>query len=626
MSLSHNPVGLIILNSKGIIQSINSDIEKMTGYDNRGVAGYEFEHLISGVDILEMGNGPVSGKLNQKDCDDTIDVDICSSRHLVDDKKLVTLIVRKKSEPCNDSQELERIREEAQLAVVKKNEFLARMSHEIRTPMNGIIGTVSLMEGTELSEKQMNYVHTIKSSGQSLLVILNEILDFSALEAGKVEAVNEPLDLYNCIDEIYHLFQAPIQEKGLKFNLEYNDIPEYIMGDHGRIRQVVINLINNALKFTDEGEITLKIVVYENDDSSKYLKFSIHDTGDGIAEDKLQELFKAFSQVDESSVRKAGGTGLGLSICKALAEVMGGEIGVESEIGKGSVFWFSIPLLISSDEDLQAVCNKQAKFEEHLTNLKYNASILLVDDVEVNRFVVSEMLEGYGCSINQAENGKIATEMAKEGDYDLIFMDCQMPVMDGFQAAKEIRKFDKDIPIIALTANVLVAEKDKCFDSGMNDFIAKPITKESFAPIFNQLLPHLVIDENSDCESKVEVTSGKTDDKKSNDMPVNIAFLEQFGEHVEKVIELTIKDADDLIFNIDEAIKSGNALDAGLEAHSLKSVMAQIGADKIADIAKKIELQGKSEELEGLEEFNNNLKLEYKIVTDFLRGYVGSHN
>jgi len=623
MPLSHDPIGLAILNSKGIIQSVNPYIEIMTGYNDKAVVGKNIAFLIPDFDFLSKDNNSRIEKITHKDSGEVINVNVSISHHNVGNRKLITLVIAQESKQSN-GKDLEEIKKEAKQAAEKKNEFLARMSHEIRTPMNGIIGTISLLEGTELSEKQNNYVHTIKSSGKSLLVILNEILDFSALEAGKIEAVNEPLDLYNCIDEIYHLFQTPIQEKGLKFNLEYDDIPEYIMGDHGRIRQVVINLINNALKFTTVGSITLKILVQNNDsNSSDYLKFLIYDTGDGIAEDKLKELFQAFSQVDESSVRKAGGTGLGLSICKSIAEIMGGEIGVESEVGKGSVFWFSIPLNISSDEDLQIICNKQAEYKEELTKLKYNASILLVDDVEVNRFVVTEILEGYGCPTNQAENGEIATDMAKNGSYDLIFMDCQMPVMDGFQAAKEIRKFDKNIPIIALTANVLAAEKDKCFSSGMNDFIAKPITKECFAPIFNKWIPSLVI-EAYEIDNQVEVKTSAV--AENNNAPLDIAFLEQFGDHVEKVIELTIKDADDLVFNIDKAIKDRNALDAGLEAHSFKSVMAQIGAKKIAKIAKNIEHQGKSGEFDGIEIFYRDLKLEYKIVTDFLHGYTRPRN
>jgi len=623
MPLSHDPIGLAILNSKGIIQSVNPYIEIMTGYNDKAVVGKNIAFLIPDFDFLSKDNNSRIEKITHKDSGEVINVNVSISHHNVGNRKLITLVIAQESKQSN-GKDLEEIKKEAKQAAEKKNEFLARMSHEIRTPMNGIIGTISLLEGTELSEKQNNYVHTIKSSGKSLLVILNEILDFSALEAGKIEAVNEPLDLYNCIDEIYHLFQAPIQEKGLKFNLEYDDIPEYIMGDHGRIRQVVINLINNALKFTTVGSITLKILVQNNySNSSDYLKFLIYDTGDGIAEDKLKELFQAFSQVDESSVRKAGGTGLGLSICKSIAEIMGGEIGVESEVGKGSVFWFSIPLNISSDEDLQIICNKQAEYKEELTKLKYNASILLVDDVEVNRFVVTEILEGYGCPTNQAENGEIATDMAKNGSYDLIFMDCQMPVMDGFQAAKEIRKFDKNIPIIALTANVLAAEKDKCFSSGMNDFIAKPITKECFAPIFNKWIPSLVI-EADEINNQVEVKTSAV--AENNNAPLDVAFLEQFGDHVEKVIELTIKDADDLVFNIDKAIKDRNALDAGLEAHSFKSVMAQIGAKKIAKIAKNIEHQGKSGEFDGIEIFYRDLKLEYKIVTDFLHGYIRPRN
>ena len=624
MPISHDPVGLAILNSKGIIQSVNSYIEIITGYNDKAVVGKNIAFLIPDFDFLSKDNNSRIEKIIHKDSGEVINVDVSISHHNVGNRKLITLVITQETNQSNINEELERIKKEAQQAVEKKNEFLARMSHEIRTPMNGIIGTISLFEGTDLSEKQKNYVHTIKSSGQSLLVILNEILDFSALEAGKIEVVNESLDLYNCIDEIYHLFQAQIQEKGLKFNLEYEDIPDYIMGDAGRIRQVIVNLINNAIKFTDEGSITLRIVVdVSGGGQEKYIKFSVHDTGDGIPKDKLNELFQAFSQVDESSVRKAGGTGLGLSISKSIAGLMDGKIGVESEYGNGSIFWLSIPLNISSEEDLQLVCNKQGELKRGLTTLKYNASILLVDDVEVNRFVITEMLEGYGCLVEQAEDGEIAANMAKNGSYDLIFMDCQMPVMDGFQAAKEIRKFDKNIPIIALTANVLAAEKDKCFSVGMNDFIAKPITKECFAPIFNKWIPSLVIG-SDEIDNQVEVKASAV--AENNNAPLDVAFLEQFGDHVEKVIELTIKDADDLVFNIDKAINDRNALDAGLEAHSLKSVMAQIGAEKIAKIAKNIEHQGKSGEFDGIEILYRDLKLEYKIVTDFLHNYIRPNN
>lgn len=505
----------------------------------------------------------------------------------------------------------------AEEAAEAKSEFLANMSHEIRTPMNGIIGVTSLIEGTKLDDKQKNYIRTIKSSGQALLVILNEILDFSSIEAGKVEIINDPFDIYNCLDDIYHLFTATIQEKGIEFNLSVDGLPEYIYGDQGRIRQVVINLLNNALKFTDSGSISLSVSIFEHDDEIEYIKFSVKDTGIGIPKSKYKDLFQVFSQVDSSSIRKVGGTGLGLSICKAIVEMMSGFISVESSVGKGSEFWFSIPLVIPKKNQLTDYLAKNLQNDVLTEHTNYNAKVLLVEDVAVNVFVVTDILESYGCVVDHAANGEIAVKMASKKSYDIIFMDCQMPVMDGFDATVEIRKSDKDTLIIALTANVLSEERDKCYISGMNGFISKPVVKEDFISILSKWMDNPSISNlNKDIKC-----SGAQSTETTKDL-IDFEMLEQFGDNVEKIIKLTLSDADDLIANIDKAKNTEDSELLKISSHSLKSIMAQIGVIKVSQVAKNIEEHIENNNLHEGMLLIRSLNGEYKIAKDKLQQYL----
>ncbi len=623
--------GIITINEEGIVTGFTQAAAEIFGYEAKEVVGKNISMLMPESYVTKhdyylqrykkTGEKTTIGLTREvvglrKDGSE-FPVELSVGQSEIDGKSIFIGSVRDITVQKRAADELRLAKEDAEQAAIAKGDFLTRMSHEIRTPMNGIIGTASLIEDTELSEKQRHYIYTIKSSGQSLLTILNEILDFSSLEAGKIEVIAEPFDLYYCLDKIYHLFQAPVQEKGLEFNLEYEGVSQYIVGDQGRIRQVVINFLNNAMKFTDNGSIALKVALLDQGDDKQALKFSVQDTGNGIPEDKFQDLFQAFSQVDTSSVRKTGGTGLGLSICKALVEIMGGEIGVESIEGKGSVFWFTLPLVISSEENLQEISQQYPATEEKPVRSKYDASVLLVEDVEVNRFVITEILESYGCDIEHAGNGKLAVGMAAKKSYDIIFMDCQMPVMDGFESTREIRKIDKDVPIIALTANVLTSEKEKCFESGMNDFVPKPITKEDFAPILNEWVPDLAVG----CKDN----EAKEEDKllpETGDSPIDFQVLEQFGKNTSKIIELTLKDADNFMGNIEQAMKQKNSEEFGLESHSLKSVAAQVGAVKLSEIAKELERKGKGNEMEDVTVLFSALQSEYELVKQALLKYT----
>ncbi len=366
-------------------------------------------------------------------------------------------------------------KEEAEEANRAKSDFLANMSHEIRTPMNGIIGTASLFGETKLNNKQKKYLSIITSSGRSLLEILNEILDYSKIEAGKFEVHPETFAIRKSIEEQIDLFKILSKEKNLSFNLEYDDtLPAYIVGDETRVRQVLTNLVGNALKFTEKGSITVRISP-EGYDPYK-IKFCIIDTGIGIPKNAQEQIFEGFSQVEPTAMKKVQGTGLGLTISKALAEMMGGEIGLESEKDKGSTFWFTIQAQKPDGAGIKALQKEEAPEQE---DIRFDMHILVVEDVVTNQFVITNMLENMGCKVAIANDGAEAVEMVQETEYDLVLMDCNMPVMDGFEATGKIRELGMDkLPIVALTANALKGDKEKCLKAGMDDFVSKPIDKK----------------------------------------------------------------------------------------------------------------------------------------------------
>lgn len=500
----HSNDGILITDNKDVIISVNDAMVRISGYSKDELIG-KTPDIFYGKDSDPFARQKIRKALDEekiytgrilnysKDGHQYwLELSICpiyndqgKVTHFASIERDITQLIEDQKKLSEYAKEMEAAKLEADSANKMKSDFLANMSHEIRTPMNGIIGTTSLLEDTTLQDKQRKYVQTIKNSGLSLLVILNEILDFSSLEAGEINIVNEPYDIRKTSEDIIDLFTVPAQDKNLDLHNDIDDkFPQYLMGDPGRVRQVIINLTNNALKFTDAGSIIISIE--KNNDRSFTVR--VKDTGIGIPEHKHADIFKAFSQADNSSIRKAGGTGLGLSICKGLIEKMGGEIGFDSAEGLGSCFWFTLPFIEPSESETRDLAMQQIN-EQKILEHKYNgAKILLVEDVQVNVFIINEMLTEFDCIIEHAENGMVAVQMAKDNDYDIILMDCQMPVMDGFEATKAIVKFDKKTPILALTANVLTEEKEKCYASGMVDFISKPVTKTSLGIALNSWL------------------------------------------------------------------------------------------------------------------------------------------
>ncbi|KLV04194.1 ATPase [Photobacterium aquae] len=360
-------------------------------------------------------------------------------------------------------------REQAEASEKSTRDFLAMINHELRTPLNGLLGTAELMADTNLNSHQQRLLSTLNHSGELLRSIINDLLDYSKINAGMLELTNKPFDSHTMMMMLHDIFQHRANEKQLELNMDITkETPRWIIGDEDRIKQIFVNLISNAIKFTERGAISIKIRWQDNQ-----LCFIVSDTGCGIPEDKIVSLFEPFTQVDNSSQRNHEGTGLGLAICKRLTEQMGGNISVESKMGIGSTFSVSIPLA-------KHVHEAKVNDKEALTALPIDKlNILVVEDLKTNQMIINLMLSKFGIKPTIANHGQEALSYIEHQTFDIILMDCRMPIMDGYTATERLRKSGYNKPIIALTAGTTRVERDDCFAAGMNDILCKPYqTKE----------------------------------------------------------------------------------------------------------------------------------------------------
>ncbi len=392
--------------------------------------------------------------------------------------KRAAFVSRDVTERKNYEQEIRAARDEAEASNRAKSEFLANMSHEIRTPLNAILGLSNLVLGTDLNEKQRDYLEKTNRSAHSLLGVINDILDFSKIEAGKLEIDHTSFDLLDTIDQVRSIMEVNASQKGLGFNVHVEeDVPRYLKGDPVRLRQVLINLLGNAIKFTHTGLVILSIDTQKADADRVFLDFCVQDTGIGISQEDLPKLFEKFSQIDTSISRRYGGTGLGLAICHRLVTMMDGEITVESKPGAGSTFHFALPFELAINDEVETN-TKPISMMDAVERLQ-GVRVLLAEDTKLNQEIMCENLERWGLVVDAVDNGYDAVECVQNSDiedYDLILMDVQMPGMDGYEASRQIRTTHPDIPIIAITAHAMKEHRDACYDAGMNDHIAKPIS------------------------------------------------------------------------------------------------------------------------------------------------------
>ncbi|WP_192820387.1 PAS domain S-box protein [Rufibacter sp. LB8] len=512
------------------------------------------------------------------------------ARDVTDQKRIATELIEAKVAAESATEQAEMAQAKAELAtqiaedaVKAKQQFLSNMSHEIRTPMNAIIGFTKVVLKTELTEKQREYLNAIKLSGDALIVLINDILDLAKVDAGKMTFEQIPFKLSASIFAMVHLFETKIQERNLELVMEYDPkIPEVLVGDPVRLHQIILNLVSNAVKFTTQGTITVGVRLLVQDEQKVILEFAVTDTGIGISEKKLSTVFDNFQQATSDTSRLYGGTGLGLAIVKNLVEPQGGTISVKSKQGVGSTFSFILSFN-KTEEKAAADLGLHIELEAGLKDVK----ILVVEDIALNQLLMKTLLEDFGFEMEVANNGEIAIEKLKTNTYDVVLMDLQMPVMNGFEATTYIRnKLKLKVPIIALTADVTTVDVEKCKAVGMNDYISKPVDDKL---LYAKIVKYL---KNPDLAKNLELP--EPEDLQNQPLRcVNFEYLKRITKNKDRMVEmiqLYLQEIPGLVQTMKKAIAGHNWIILRNATHSIIPTFSTMGINpEFEDIAKAIQ-------------------------------------